>query len=133
MLNQNRSRVMLGSLVMAMACGVCFIVTDTPRQVIAVERTPVENLVAEMLEHSNVALTLRPEVSEDGQQVRLWIGFYVGATTDDEQQPSLPFRSATSNVILDNDSTTLILGLMFEDKPELSMRASLYEKLDDGD
>ena len=132
MLNQNRSRLMLGSLVVAIGCGVYFIVIDTPREVTAVERTPVESLVAEMLEHSDVSLTLRPEVSEDGQQVRLWIGFYVGATTDDEQQPSLPFRSATSNVVLDNDSTTLILGLMFEGKPELSMRVNLHKEQDDG-
>ena len=132
MLNRYRLRLTLGSLVMAMAFGVCFIVTNTPREVIAAESTPLEDLLTEELEISDAALTIRTTVSEKGQ-VRLWIGFYVGATTDDEQQPSLPFRSATSNVILDNDSTTLILGLMFEDKPELSMRASLYEKLDDGD
>ena len=131
MLNQNRSRLMLGSLVVAIGCGVYFIVIDTPREVTAVERTPVESLVAEMLEHSDVSLTLRPEVSEDGQQVRLWIGFYVGATTDDEQQPSLPFHSKTTNIIVDTEST-LILGLMFEGKPELSMRAGIYKKQDDG-
>ena len=109
-------------MVMAMACGVYFVLTDTPREVIAAERTPLENLLAEELEHSDAVLTIRPEVSEDGQQVRFWIGYHLDATTDDEQ------NSKTTNVIVDTEST-LLLGLMFDGS---SMRAALHEKQDDG-
>ncbi len=130
MLKPNRSRLVLGSIVMvmAMAWGVYFVLTDTPREVIAAERMPLENLLAEELEHSDAVLTIRPEVSEDGQQVRFWIGYHLDATTDDEQKPSLPFHSKTTNVIVDTEST-LVLGLMFDGS---SMRAALHEKQDDG-